>query len=63
VISPDDAAGLFRLVSGAHEPSADARLAAANLFELYTALVQQGFRDDQAVMLLGMAVAGRPASG
>jgi hypothetical protein len=39
------------------EPSADLRAAASGLFELYVALTDQGFTEQQALVVLGQVIA------
>ena len=39
------------------EPPADIRVAATTMFQIYTALLQAGFTEPQAMQLLGQMVA------
>lgn len=41
------------------EPTSDARSAAAQLWNLYAALVQQGFSEDQAMSILLTTIAAQ----
>lgn len=42
--------------NGPREPSADLRLAASGLHEMFTALLEQGFTEDQALTMLARVI-------
>ena len=41
------------------EPNADLRQAAHSLWELYCALIQEGFTESQAIRLIGYSIQSR----
>lgn len=43
---------------GAVEPSADLRVAAKAMFEMFTAMVQEGFTEEQALAIMGAMMKG-----
>lgn len=47
------------MTNGPIEPSADQRGAAAEMFRLFLALVQEGFSEHQALSLLGTMLAAQ----
>jgi hypothetical protein len=48
------------VVRGKREPSADIRQAAAAMHEVFTALVDEGFSEKQALVIVGQMAAQRP---
>jgi hypothetical protein len=39
-----------------HEPSADAKAAGGNMYEMYTGLVTAGFTEEQALKLIALII-------
>ena len=49
--------------NGPVEPSADARIGAANLRQIFIALLAEGFTESQALVIIGQLILAQGMSG
>ena len=58
-MTPDDFAQVGGLGLPHREPRAEMRTAAAGIRDMFLALIEQGFREDQALQLVGNLIASQ----